>query len=218
MQDFTFRFAPGHIYCLAGHSGAGKSTLFNVLLGLVTPTKGQAILNLSEVAQTHPYPIGYLPQQVMLFRGSVAEHVAYPNPSYDPIRVRAALAEVAMTKVTQSLPEGIDTMLGEGFHGLSGGQAQRLLLARLIYHNSPFLLIDEGTSALDPETEVIIQQCLRAITARGATVIAIAHRASVVDQADHILILDQGTLVSSGSKNEVTQSRHYQNLFGRTGN
>ncbi len=214
LNNFSFQFLPGNIYCLAGHSGAGKSTLFNALLGLTNPTAGK----ISCYLPSSEHIIGYLPQKVLLFRGTILENISYPQTQPNLEKAHKALQEVNLTPLVETLPQGLSTILGEGFQGLSGGQAQRLLLARLIYHNTPIMLIDEGTSALDPETESVIQACLRKLADSGKVIITIAHRQSVVDKADHILLLNKGTLVTSGPTQEVTQSRLYLDLFSHRDN
>jgi subfamily B ATP-binding cassette protein MsbA len=146
-------------------------------------------------------PIVYMPQKVLLLPDSIAANIAYPEAQYDPMRIWSALEEVGLAGLTSSLDAGIQTQIGEGGTGLSGGQAQRILLARLAYHQAPFVLVDEGTSALDPETERLIQALLRKLTNQGRVVITIAHRHSVVEAADIVLRLEEGLLTSVDNKN-----------------
>lgn len=191
--DFSYTFEAGKIYCLAGPSGAGKSTVFNLLLGLVEPTVGTLAYRCDQAAADSL--VCYVPQKVLLFPGTVAENVAYPLESFDQAKVEAALAKVGMTEAVKSLPLGIHALVGEGGSGISGGQAQRLLLARLWYHKKPFVLVDEGTSALDPEIEREIHALLRDLAKEGAVVVTIAHRKSAAAAADHVLELSLGRLV-----------------------
>lgn len=193
LVDFTYEFEAGKIYCLAGPSGAGKSTVFNLLLGLVEPVSGAREFH--GAAEAPDSLICYVPQKVSLLPGTVAENVAYPLASFDQSKVEAALAKVGMTQVVTSLPLGIHTLVGEGGSGISGGQAQRLMLARLWYHKKPFVLVDEGTSALDPEIEREIHALLRDLAKDGAVVVTIAHRKSAAAAADHVLELSEGRLV-----------------------
>lgn len=194
LKDLTFTFEGGKIYCLAGPSGAGKTTLFNVLLGLLTPSSGSVRFCTSEPWHETKSPVTYMPQKVHLLPESLAANIAYPEATWDSARVREAIDKVGLTDLVKSWQTGIDSRLGEGGVGLSGGQAQRVLLARLAYHDTPFVLVDEGTSALDPETERRIQSLLRGLAQKGRVIITIAHRESVVEGADVVLRLDHGSL------------------------
>jgi ABC-type multidrug transport system fused ATPase/permease subunit len=208
LADFSFTFHGGRVYCLAGPSGAGKSTLFNVLLGLVVPTQGRVHLR-GKVAPGAE-PIVYMPQKVLLVPGTVAANVAYPDEAADAARVQAALERVGLAEVVQALPGGVETVVGEGGTGLSGGQAQRVLLARLWYQRSPVVLVDEGTSALDPEVELLVHALLRELAAGGAAVVTIAHRPGVAEAADELLLLSRGRLVAHGPPREVMASPAYR--------
>ena len=204
LTDLSFQFNGGRIYCLAGPSGAGKSTLFNLLLGLVKPVSGHV-----EMHATHAVsgaPVAYMPQKVLLLPGSVAANVAYPDANPDLGRVADALDRVGMTQAVRGIDGGLDARIGDGGAGVSGGQAQRLLLARLWYHQKPFVLVDEGTSALDPEIEQTVYALLRQLADRGAVVITIAHRLAAAQIADELLLLQGGRLTASGTPTEVMAS------------
>ncbi len=192
LKDFSYTFLGGKIYCLAGPSGAGKSTVFNLLLGLVEPEQGSREIHFDGPSEDSL--VCYVPQKVLLLPGTVAANVAYPSEAFDQARVTAALAKVGMTKAVSELPLGIHAVVGEGGSGVSGGQAQRILLARLWYHKKPFVLVDEGTSALDPEIERSIHALLRDLANDGAVVVTIAHRKSAAAAADHVLELANGRL------------------------
>jgi len=211
LTDLSFTFASGRIYCLAGPSGAGKSTLFNLLLGLVKPQSGHI-----EMQCTHTVtgaPIAYMPQKVLLLPGSVAANVAYPEAMPDLTKVSEALALVGMTKVVHGLVGGMNARIGAGGAGISGGQAQRLLLARLWYHQKPFVLVDEGTSALDPEIEQTIYLLLRQLADRGAVVITIAHRMAAALISDELLLLQAGRLTASGPPKTVMASAAFTQIL-----
>jgi subfamily B ATP-binding cassette protein MsbA len=192
LSDISYEFRAGKIYCLAGPSGAGKSTLFGVLLGLVTPEEGAVARS---VAGSHPFELCYQPQKVSLLPGSVAENVAYPLSVFDDRLISESLQKVGMAEVISQLPDGIHTPLGAGGSGLSGGQAQRVMLARLWYHKSPIVLVDEGTSALDPVIEQLVFLLLKELRSQGAIVICIAHRQSMIEIADEVLRLENGRIV-----------------------
>ncbi len=192
LQGINLDFFPHKIYCLKGASGSGKSTIFKVLLGLVRPEQGVIIW--SQSVLDHPYPICYLPQKIIPLSASIASNVVYPLPSGDPEKVKEALERVGLDTLVQNMPIGVETPLGVEGQVLSGGQLQRVLLARLWYHQSPVVLIDEGTSALDPELERLVHKLFRELADRGATLILIAHRPTQIAFADEVISLSHGFL------------------------
>lgn len=200
LHDFSFRFDGGRTYCLAGPSGAGKSTLFNLLLGLMDVTTGEMVF---ESPKGLGHRIAYMPQRVLLAPDSLAANVAYPDQEFNAERVTDALARVGLGDLAANLPGRLSTAVGEGGHGVSGGQAQRILLARLWYHKRPFVLIDEGTSALDSEVERLVQQLIKDLARAGAAVITIAHRRAIAEGSDVLLMLDGGKLLDVGPPQEV---------------
>ncbi len=208
LKDFSFDFVAGQIHCLAGPSGAGKSTAFNLLLGLLTPQAGT--VEMTCASDVSGAPVCYVPQKVLLLPATIAENVAYPDATFDEARVMEALAKVELTATVAGQRGGIHERVGEGGVGVSGGQAQRILLARLWYQQKPFILVDEGTSALDPEVERTIYQLLRELASRGAVVVTIAHRSAAAESADVLLLLDQGRLVKAGSPKEVMASPEFR--------
>jgi len=190
VNDFSYKFEGGKIYCLAGPSGAGKTSIFNMVLGLVTPTSGQIRYN-----SVDDSTVLYMPQKVQLAPLSVAENVAYPEaPDLD--RTKAALIKTNAWEFVSLLEDDQDSLVGEAGRQLSGGQAQRILLARLCYHHSKLVLIDEGTSALDPEMEQSIHAILKNLAAEGAVVITIAHRESAAAMADVVVKIADGNLIN----------------------
>lgn len=194
LDHFSYRFARGKIYCLMGPSGAGKSTLVNTILGLVTPLHGT--ITVSPDIANAPVPVLYLPQNIRLSPGSVGENVAYPQSDFDEPRVWSCLEAVGLRPLVEGLPEGVHTPLGRDGQGMSGGQAQRIQLARLLYHKAPLVIVDEGTSALDPEVERVIYQLLQTMAKDGATIIMIAHRPSAAQIADETIQMRDGRLLS----------------------
>jgi len=194
LKNFSYDFVSGKIYCLAGSSGAGKSTLLGVLLGIVRSESGDV---LRDVAGQHPFELSYQPQKVLLLPGTVGENVSYPLVDFDPKLVEECLERMGMEEAIERLPSGIYTPLGTGGSGLSGGQAQRIMLARLWYHKSPLVFIDEGTSALDPVIEQLVYTVLKDLRDLGAIVISIAHRSSMLQIADEVLTLEDGHLKTS---------------------
>lgn len=199
LSNFSYSFEKNKIYCIVGPSGAGKSTLFQVILRLITPQKGKLII---PSAQGGPLPltIGYMPQDMLLMSGTLAENVIYPESMANENKILDALEQVDLRTFIDTLPAGIHTQVGKEGLGLSGGQVQRVILSRLFYHHYPLILVDEGTSALDPEVEQVIYQGLIKLKNMGATVIMIAHRISATEIADTVLQLEDGLLVSSKNR------------------
>lgn len=189
LDQVSFDFHAGKIYGIYGPSGSGKSTLFLSVLGVVNFVGKIAIH--SRLPQRW---LGYLPQQVRLAPGSIAENIAYPSESFDEAKVWESLRAVHMEKFVRELPLGLATTVGPEGIALSGGQAQRLGLARLIYQQFPVVLIDEGTSALDPEIEQVVLKVLKSMAAAGACVIMIAHRPSTQSYVDERMMLREGKL------------------------
>jgi ABC-type multidrug transport system fused ATPase/permease subunit len=211
----SHRFLAGKIYCIVGASGAGKSSLFSAMLGLRDITSGSLNYELADkISPSQRLLISYMPQQVPTFPGTIAQNVAYPEQSIDLARVEAALAAVGWTMDQRRLNQGLKTRVGAGELQLSGGEAQRLQLARLIYHKSPFILIDEGTSALDPELEKQVLVQARELAKSGSVVIMIAHRPAATDFADELIVMDQGRFSKFGPRSEVITSSDFRRVFG----
>ena len=198
LDNFSHQFRPGRVYAIGGASGAGKTTLFKAILGLVEPSNGSV-----SVAGG----VCYMPQDVRLMSTSILENIAYPAAEPDRKRAEKALRSVGLGDFAGRLDAGTGNF--------SGGQAQRVLLARLLYHDAPVVLVDEGTSALDPEVEKTVYACLRDMAARGACVIMIAHRIPALESADEILILDGGRLVQQGTADVVRQSPAFSKLISQ---
>jgi ABC-type multidrug transport system fused ATPase/permease subunit len=198
LDNFSYDFRPARVYAIGGASGAGKTTLFKAILGLVEPSNGSVSL---------AGPVCYMPQDVRLMSTSLLENIGYPASVPDRMRAEKALTAVGLGDFTGRLDVGVE--------GFSGGQAQRVLLARLLYHDTPVVLVDEGTSALDPEVEKTVYACLHNMAARGACVIMIAHRIPALESADEILILEGGRLVQQGTAAIVRQSPAFSKLISQ---
>ncbi len=210
IQDVSFHVKPGEMIGLVGHSGAGKTTLVNLLCRFYDVTGGAIRidgvdirdLSMDEIRQQ----IGMVLQQPYLFRGTLAENIAYgkPEATYAEI-IRAAKAANAHDFIT-AMPEGYDTIVGEGGSGLSGGERQRISIARAILHDPRILILDEATSSVDTETERQIQEALDELV-KGRTTIAIAHRLSTLYNADRILVLNHGKLEEQGSPKQLMDNK-----------
>lgn len=212
LDDVSFFLPPGQKVALVGASGSGKSTLFQLLLGLYPPQQGQ-------ITVQPPVPVGseglfaYLPQKCTAFHATVAQNIALSDqPDLDRV-IRAAQQAQAASFIEQ-LPQGYDTLLGEKNDGLSGGQLQRLALARCLYRDAPILLADEPTSALDEATEQALLQTFLALPSRY-TLLVTTHRLAMAAPFDHILVLDQGRLVEQGTHTKLLQQ---QGVYARLWN
>jgi ATP-binding cassette, subfamily B, bacterial MsbA len=198
----------GETVALVGASGSGKTTLVSLLPRFVESTGGTILLdghdlktwNLSSLREQ----IAIVSQHVLMLNGSIGENVALGQP-LDRARVRECLNAAHLSAFVESLPEGIDAMLGHNATQLSGGQRQRLAIARALYKDAPILILDEATSALDAESEQAVQQAIKALT-RGRTSLIIAHRLSTIAHADRVLVLDNGKLAESGTHRDLLLS------------
>jgi ATP-binding cassette subfamily B protein len=205
LDNFSAQIEPGQTIALVGPSGAGKSTVFNLILRFYR-VDGQIRIDGVDIADTDPDDlrsnIGLVAQEATIFSGSAHDNIIFGAPDATQDQVIAAAKAANAHDFICSFPDGYDTQLGERGVRLSGGQAQRIAIARAILRNPAILLLDEATSALDAENEQQIQTALHRIAA-GRTTIIIAHRLSTVRDADHILVLDNGRLVGQGTHDDL---------------
>ena len=208
LSDLTLTLEAGTRTALVGRSGAGKSTLVNLLMRFVDPDSGTISANGAEItslpAKTWREYVALVPQRPHLFYGSVLENIslARPEASREEVEIAAELAGAA--EFIRRLPDGYSTQIGERGARLSGGEAQRIAIARAFLKDAPVLVLDEPTSSLDPESERLIQSALDRL-ARDRTVLVIAHRLNTVYEADTIAVLDDGRLVETGTHRELIQ-------------
>ncbi|MBM5823145.1 MAG: ABC transporter ATP-binding protein [Cyanobacteria bacterium K_Offshore_surface_m2_011] len=208
LRQLDLHILPGQVVALVGPSGAGKSTLFSLLLRFNTAQSGRVLLdgqNLADLrARDLRRAVALVPQQSSVFSGTVAEAIAFGRPaSAEQTREAARLANAA--DFIESLPGGYDSRIEERGSNFSGGQLQRLAIARAVLGNPAVMLLDEATSALDAEAEEAVQQGLQQAMA-GRTVLVIAHRLATVQEADLIVVLDGGRIVQQGSHDELMAS------------
>ncbi len=185
IKHFTYQFEKGKIYCLKGPSGCGKSTLFKLFLGLYCPTMGSVSYN----KELQHDSIGYLPQDMKLLPASLGLNISYPKESFDPERIQACLEKVGLSELLSS-SDGPHVLVGTGGRTLSGGQVQRVFLARILYHDFKLIFMDEATSALDPTTEKKVLDLMHEMKKHGSCIVKIAHRQSSIDQADVVIDLE----------------------------
>ena len=202
LRRVDLRIPAGGTLALVGPSGAGKSTLARLLFRFYDPTGGRITIDgqdISEVTQASlRAAIGIVPQDTVLFNDTIGYNIAYGREGASEAEVRGAARGASIAGFIESLPDGYDSAVGERGLKLSGGEKQRVAIARTLLKNPPVLILDEATSALDSRTEAAIQDTLRKISERRTTVV-IAHRLSTIVDADEIVVLDEGRIRERGT-------------------
>ncbi|RBI68265.1 ABC transporter [Vreelandella sulfidaeris] len=203
----------GNTLALVGATGSGKSTLIKLLLRFYDPESGRVLIDGQPITgvsmNSLRQSIGLVSQDVYLFEGSIRDNIAYGKPDADEAAIIDAAKTAEAWSFIETLPQGLDTPVGERGVRLSGGQRQRLSLARALLKDPPILVLDEATSAVDNETEAAIQRSLKRI-AHGRTVIMIAHRLSTIVHADEIVVIEKGQVAERGSHSSLLAANgHY---------
>jgi ABC-type multidrug transport system fused ATPase/permease subunit len=217
LSRLNLKIEAGQQVALIGPSGAGKSTLADLLLGLLKPTSGELQIDgqdPEEVIAKNPGRLGYVPQRPGMISGTVAENIALGVPANEinQTRLASAIASAHLKKVLNQLPDGPETNLGKRKDELSGGQLQRIGLARALYSEPGLLVLDEATSALDADSENEINKALDEMRGK-VTVILIAHRLNTVQRSDVVFLVEEGRIKASGTFPELLRSnKTVQNL------
>jgi ATP-binding cassette subfamily B protein len=202
LDHFSLSVKPGEVVALVGPSGAGKSTVFQLLLRFYDPDSGRILFDGVPIAETVPTDLrqrmAIVPQDVVLFAGTVADNIRYARPDAGEAEVIAAAQAAGAFGFITALPQGFATRIGERGVSLSGGQRQRVAIARALLRNAPLLLLDEATSALDSESEHLVQGALETLM-QGRTTLVIAHRLATVQRADRIVVMEAGRIVAEGT-------------------
>lgn len=206
LDDVSFHVRPGQHVAFVGPSGSGKSTILSLVPRLYDVTSGQVRFAGTDVRELRHSSIiddvGIVTQETYLFHATIRENLRYARPDADDAEVEAACRAANIHHVIESFEDGYDTIVGERGYRLSGGEKQRIAIARVLLKNPPVLLLDEATSALDTVSERVVQEALDS-AAVGRTTLSIAHRLSTVVNADVIHVVDQGRIVESGTHAEL---------------
>ena len=206
LRGVSFNVKPGEHVALVGQSGSGKTSIVSLLPRFWEPTFGRVLLDGKDLREytlmSLRSQISIVSQDVELFADTIRMNVAYGSPDANEEEIWAALDAAALKEFVQSLPDGLDTHVGEGGSLLSGGQKQRVAIARAILKNAPILILDEATSALDSENEAHVKTAFERLS-KGRTCITVAHRFSSIEDVDRVIVMDKGRLVESGTVQEL---------------
>ena len=216
LKDVSFSVKKGEKVALVGLSGSGKSTIINLLLGLYPVTEGQLLIDGVPINHLQLQVLrdlfGLVSQDIFLFNNTITENLQLGN-DYDQLKVKQSLSVAHANEFIDLLPEKMDTIIGDRGIRLSGGQCQRLTIARAFLQDPPILLFDEATSALDNESEKIVQTALGEL-ASNKTVIAVAHRLSTIKDYDKIIVLKEGRIIEEGNHRDlVNLNGEYKKLY-----
>ena len=207
LRNISLSVKNGTSVAIVGPSGAGKTTLVDVMLSVMTADTGQVLIsNLSpkEAIDKYPGALAYVPQNIIITNGTIRENVAlgYPKNQYSDDLIWESIELARLTDFVKSLPEGLDTKVGEFGKNISGGQRQRLGIARALFTKPNLLVLDEATSALDGETEFEITEAIKSLAGK-VTVVLIAHRLSTVRNSNQVIYMENGEILAQGTFDEV---------------
>jgi len=219
LQNINANFAGGKMTALVGHSGSGKSTLLNMVPRIYAPTDGIIRLDNQDISELNlaslRSEISIVDQNTTLFDDTVLNNIKYARPEAKNEEVYEAAKQSMCTEFINNLENGYETMIGENGVKLSGGEKQRLSIARAFLKKSKIILLDEATSSLDSETEEKIQKALTQLTLDKTTIV-IAHRLSTILSSDNIYVVDKGKIIDSGTHEDLLKkSLVYKNFYER---
>ena len=209
LTQVSFELKPGQVMGVIGNSAAGKSSLARVLVGIWKPDAGEMRLDGATLDQWTPDElgrhIGYLPQHVEMLPGTIAENIARFDPNTDEDQIFLAARTAGVHELVLGLPDGYATRIGGAYQPLSGGQVQRIGLARAVYRLPPIVVLDEPNAHLDAQGDETLTETIRFLRKMGSTVIVMAHRPSVIAEADKVLILHNGMVARFGDREDIFQ-------------
>ena len=205
----SFEIRPGSMTAFVGPSGAGKTTLMNLIPRFIDPSKGKILVDGKELQE---YTIGSLREKIaivsqstLLFQDTLRNNLVYGLSNVSEVQMLQAIEDAQLSEYVKGLDKGLDTKVGKDGVQLSGGEKQRLSIARAILRNPDILLLDEATSALDAETESRVQTAVDYIT-KDRTVLIVAHRLSTIQKASTIYVLEKGEIVETGTAKELSNN------------
>ncbi|HZZ01725.1 ABC transporter ATP-binding protein [Paraburkholderia sp.] len=219
-DNFSVRIAPGERVGLVGHSGSGKTTFIKLIQRLYDISEGRITIDGQDIARVRQTSlrsqIAIVQQEPVLFHRSLAENIAYARPGASRAEIERAARLASAHDFIATLPQGYDTLVGERGIKLSGGERQRVAIARAFLADAPILILDEATSSLDSESEVLIQHAMERLMV-GRTTLVVAHRLSTVRALDRLLVLDKGKVIEEGSHEALIRLENglYRRLFER---
>ncbi len=209
LDDISFKINAGEKVALIGKVGSGKTTLQKLILGMYQPTSGAVLLDGIDMRQLDPSDVrrnlGHVSQDVTLFYGTLRDNITFGMPHAQDDAIVAAAETAGMSEFVQRHPQGFDLPVGERGELLSGGQRQSVGIARAVLHNTPILLLDEPTSAMDFSTEALVTQRMQAFS-EGKTVVLVTHRTSMLSFVDRVIVVDQGKIVADGPRERIMQA------------
>ena len=218
ISNMSLEIPENSLIGFAGPSGSGKSTLIDIILGLLIPNSGSLVLGENTISKNNTYllqsRVGYVPQTIFLSDNTIKNNIAFglDDADIDEMKINNCIDQSQLQDLINSLPDGLETMVGEKGVQLSGGQRQRIAIARALYRKPKILVLDEATSALDGLTEQKIMQSIHKI-ASDITVIIIAHRLNTIKECDMIYFIESGKIVDSGSYDElISTNAKFQSL------
>jgi ATP-binding cassette, subfamily C, bacterial len=207
LRGVSFTLPPGQAIGVIGPSGSGKSSLARALIGIWRASAGRIRLDGATLDQYDPDTlgsyVGYLPQRVSLFDGTIAENIARLQPGADPARIIAAARAAAAHEMILKLPDGYDTQVATVGSRLSGGQVQRIGLARALYGDPVILILDEPNSNLDNDGSAALNHAIRTAKAAGSSVLIMAHRPAAIQECDLLLVMKDGAVAAYGPRDTV---------------
>ena len=216
LRNISFSIPQGSTTAIVGPSGSGKTTICNLIARFYDVDSGKVLVGGENVrdmtCDSLLRNISMVFQKVYLFHDTIENNIRFGNPNASQEEVIAAAKKARCHDFIMSLPEGYQTVIGEGGSTLSGGEKQRVSIARAILKNADIVILDEATASIDPENEHLIQQAISELTI-GKTVIVIAHRLATIEHADQILVVDDGRIVQKGTHNQLIRQEGIYKRF-----